>query len=275
MAAQEELETLLACPVCGNSLDPHLKCTFCNRKYESREGVRILIDRGTSGIEWKWDRRILSQKYRKEVMGGYSRLMSPEVRKAHEMWWRYSMPHIKKVSGLAVDLATGLGMMLEQVLGNSNAEVIATDIDPNVLLSTKRELDQKLERKAFYIATDVKHMALRSESVDYVTSLAGVNNIISPSNVMEEIHRILKPGGKALLMSSFLDEDTPSADLAEDYGFLEAYIQDAFLDLCDSTGFRVLENREASRVVWKENEMDIFPIEGDMVYYHVLRLERA
>lgn len=276
MMESYEIEALLACPVCGNKVNGNLRCTFCNRRYSSREGVYILIDSETSGMEWKWDRRIISQKYRKEVMDGYEKLISPEIREAHNKWWDASYPSIARVSGTVVDLATGLGMMLEQILtrGGNNTTVIATDIDPNVLLSTKRAFEKREQRNAFYLATDIKHMALREGVADYITSFAGVNNITDTEMVVSEMFRITKEGGKAVIMSSFVEEGTSSADLAEDYGFLDAYIKEKFLDLLDRTGFKLLKDKEISSVIWKENEMDIFPIDGDTVYFHLIELEK-
>ncbi|AKA49424.1 hypothetical protein IX51_10315 [uncultured archaeon] len=275
MMGAVEIGAVLACPVCGNEINGEMQCTFCNRKYSSREGVYILIDSETSGMEWKWDKRIISQKYRQEVMKGYQRLISPDIRKAHEKWWNITYPKIGNLSGNIVDLATGLGMMLEQVLKRSNnSSVIATDIDPNVLLSTKRDFEKKGMRKAFYLATDIKHMALREGVADNVTSFAGLNNITDTELVVAELYRIMKPGGKALLMASFFEEDTPSAELAEDYGFLDAYIKEKFFDLIGRTGFQLVEDREASSVIWKENEMDIFPIDGDKVYYHTIEIKK-
>ncbi len=269
-----EIEAMLACPVCGNNVDKDLICSFCHRKYSSREGVYIMIDPDTSGMEWKWDRRISSQKYRKEVMDGYERLISPEIRKAHGKWWESTLPELSNVTGAVLDLATGLGMMLEQVLKRTSANVIATDIDPNVLLSTKRSFEDNEFRKAFYLATDIKHMALKEGLMDFVTSFAGVNNITDTDLVMAELYRVMKPGGTAILMTSFVDEGTRTADLAEDYGFLDAYIHDRFMALAEETGFELEKDIRASSVVWKENEMDIFPIDGDTVYFHTMLIRK-
>lgn len=268
------METVLACPVCGNNISGDMSCTFCNREYTSREGVYILIDSETSGVQWKWDRRIISQKYRDEVKSAYEKMIVPEIREAHRKWWDMTLPALERVSGVVLDMATGLGMMLEQVLQRTKAYAIATDIDPSVLLSTKRAFEKNHIRDAFYLATDLRHIALRQNTVDHITSFGGVNNITDTELVMAELYRVLKPGGSAILMSSFVDEDTPSADLAEDYGFLEAYIHEEFIDLAEETGFEVTDDRLASKVVWKENEMDVFPIDGDLVYYHTVELTK-
>lgn len=274
MLDQDTILNVLKCPSCGEGLNEELRCTGCGKKFSTREGVYILIDRKLSKIEWRWDRRILSKKYRAEIMEGYIKLLSEKVREAQQEWWDASVPKINAVSGVVVDIATGLGIMLEKLLKGSIDFAIATDIDPNVLLSTKREFDQKLDKKAFYLATDVKHMALADEIADYVTSFAGTDNISDTEQVIREMYRILKPGGKVILMSSFADEQTPTADLAEEYGFLEAFIKEKFLEILRNIGFKNIEIVDASSTVWEENKMDIFPIPGDTIYYSVIEAEK-
>lgn len=274
MLSQESILGILQCPRCGDRVDEELRCTGCNKKYTSREGVHILIDKKASRIEWTWDRRILAKKYRDEIRKGYIKLLSDEIRHAQEEWWNAVIPKIDQISGTVVDMATGLGIMLEKLLSRPIDMAIATDIDPNVLLSTKREFDKIIEKKAFYLATDVKRIALKDEMCDFVTSFAGTNNITDTAEVVREMHRILKPGGKAIIMSSFVDEDTPTAELAEEYGLLESFLRDRFLNILDSTGFKEIEMIEASSTIWEENKMDIFPIAGDRVYYAVLETRK-
>lgn len=274
MMEAEEVPEILRCPVCAGWFRGNLVCSGCKRRFSANSGIYIMIDEELSEFQWQWDERIVSQDYRKEVLDSYERLLSPEVRKAYDQWWNAVYPKLDSLSGVVVDLATGLGTMLEKVLARSEAEVYATDIDPNILLSTKKDFDRKYANKATYVATDIKHLAIKNNSVDYVTSFAGINNITDTAITTYEFYRILKKGGRGILMSAFVDRDTPTAELAEDYGFIEAYIREDFISLLEGVGFDVVEDIEASSVVWKENEMDIFPIEGDTVYYHVLEVEK-
>lgn len=274
MLGTVDLKSIISCPVCGNEINEEMICTFCNRKFSVREGVYLMIDREISGLEWRWDKRILSQSYREEVMKGYNNLLSTRIREAHERWWDTTMPELNNLTGTVMDLGTGLGMMLERILNGTEAFAIATDIDPNVLLSTKRDFEKREYRNTLFVATDAKHLALRSSSVDHITSFAGINNITDPEEVMSELYRVLKPGGTAVVMASFVDEETPSSELAEDYGLLDAYLHDRFIEISENNGLEVVKDSEASSVVWEENEMDIFPIPGDNVYYHSMVLEK-
>lgn len=274
MIESEEMPNIYRCPVCGGKIDDNLFCTVCRKVYVEKNGILIFIDERTSGIEWEWDPRIISQQFRRQIRSDYKKLISPVIQKAQDNWWSETYPRIGRLTGIVVDLATGLGNMLEQILTRTDARAYATDIDPNVLLSTKNDFDSRLENKARYIATDLKHIAIRDNSADSVTSFGGINNITDTPVVISEFRRIMKSGGHALLMSTFVDRDTPTADLAEDYGFLEAYIHDDFFSLAEDSGLEVLEDVRTGSVIWNENEMDIFPIEGDRVYYHVIVLEK-
>lgn len=274
MMEAEEIPDILRCPVCAGLFSRGLQCDSCERRFRFINGIFIMIDEELSGIEWEWDRKLISPDYRKEVLGSYKRLLSPVIKKAHEAWWAAACMKIEGLTGIVVDLATGLGNMLEKILELSDAEVYATDIDPNMLLSTKTDFDARFSNHATYVATDIKHLAIKNESADYVTSFAGINNITDVAITAYEFYRILKVGGRGILMCAFVDRDTPTADLAEDYGFIEAYIHEDFVSLLKGVGFDIIEDKRVSEVIWKENEMDIFPVDGDKVYYHVLEVEK-
>lgn len=265
---------LIQCPACKELIKSDLTCSGCGRKYSSREDMLILIDRETSELEWKWDRRILSKKYRNETLSGYEKLISEEIREARNLWWRAASPFLEKVKGRTVDVATGMGQLLNRITDGRPAEIIATDIDPNILLSTKREMDERNVKGVSYVATDARHLSFRDSIADYVTSFSGINNITDTKAVLKEIFRIMKPGGTFLMMEAFVDDNTNSADLADDYGLKDAYIMDRLLTILKDTGFSIKTRRKASSVIWKENAMDVFPLDGDKVYHYIIEIQK-
>lgn len=270
MNKAEMILEIIRCPICGGTLDDKLACANCKKKFSSRDDVFVLIDNKLSGVKPKWSKRIQSKKYREETLSGYEKLISREIKAAREIWWKKAEPLIKKVSGCTVDIATGIGQLLERLIPGKSEQIIATDIDPNILISTKREMDERFGNKVFYLATDAKHIALKDEIANYVTSFAGINNITDTSQVLKEIYRIMKTGGTFLMMEAFVDENTDSADLADDYGLKDAYIKDSLIKIIKDAGFSIKTQRKASSVIWKENQMDVFPLDGDTVYHYII-----
>ena len=261
---------LFQCPTCGGVIDEELKCAECGKKYSSREGVYILIDRKSSGIRWKWDRRTLSKNYRADTLLSYDKLISSEIRKAREKWWEAAGRFIEEITGVTVDIGTGMGLMLEKLMDGRSTSIIATDIDPSILLSTSRAFGKSRRNDIIYLSTDARKLALKDGIADYVTSFAGINNITGTSQVLSEVYRIMKDNATFLMMEAFVDEGTESADLADDYGLKDGYISDSLIPLLESQGFRIQSQIEASSAIWRENPMDVFPVDGDRVYYCII-----
>lgn len=265
---------MIQCPNCGSNLDEGLVCKACEQKFSVIDDVYFLFDSKISEKEWKWDTRILSREFRQDLQTAYRNSLSDEVKEAQEVWWQVAEKKLSEISGVVVDVATGLGTMLEKIITLPVKMIISTDVDPNVLLSTKTELDERFDRKAIYVASDAKHMAIKDNSADYVVSFAGTNNIPEPAKALHEFYRILKPGGKIVLMSVFVDEGTPTDMATKERDIDVAYVKLRFENALKSVGFRNLEITEASKAIWNENEMDSFPIAGDVVHYSIVEAQK-
>lgn len=275
MEGQSNYHDLLQCPGCEGKLDQNLTCKQCGKKYIVRNGVVVMVDIETTREEWEWDKEIVSMEVRNEMKKNYELALSEEIKDAQAKWWNAAREKIGNLKGVIVDVASGPGTMLETLLPNTEGIIFATDVDPNILLSTKMELDLKFKtKKAVYLATNAKKIALRDCSIDYITSFAGTNNIFNVSEALEEFHRILKPGGKAILMVGFVDKDSKTSEAAYEKDLQDSFVRENFVRALKGSGFENVKVEEISSATWNDNKMDLFPMEGDKIYYCVAEAEK-
>jgi demethylmenaquinone methyltransferase/2-methoxy-6-polyprenyl-1,4-benzoquinol methylase len=119
-------------------------------------------------------------------------------------WRRRLAGAIVKDEKLRVlDLATGTGDILICLLDrNPNiAEAVGLDISENMLAVCRRKIARhKLTDRTKLVRADVTTNGLASGSFDLVTMGFGIRNTPDASKTLTEIHRLLKPGGTALIL---------------------------------------------------------------------------
>jgi ubiquinone/menaquinone biosynthesis C-methylase UbiE len=85
-----------------------------------------------------------------------------------------------------------------------NAEIIATDLSPNLLVLLRREVDRRCVADSVTVAcADAMLDVFTPESFDLVTGMAILHHLIDPSRALVAAHRALKPGGFAMFFEPF------------------------------------------------------------------------
>lgn len=119
-------------------------------------------------------------------------------------WRRRLADSVVKNEKLRVlDLATGTGDVLISLLDrNPNiAEAVGLDISENMLALCRRKIARhKLADRIKLVRADVTANCLSDESFDVVTMGFGIRNTPDAFKTLTEIHRLLKPGGTALIL---------------------------------------------------------------------------
>lgn len=102
-----------------------------------------------------------------------------------------------------LDLATGSGDLLISILrrrGNIS-KAVGLDISEKMLYVCRRNLEKaKLGERATLIQADAARTGLADNSFDVVTMAFGIRNVADPGETLAEIFRVLRPGGKALIL---------------------------------------------------------------------------
>lgn len=118
--------------------------------------------------------------------------------------------YLKSEVGAAVgsafaDVGSGTGIFAEQLL-NSGCAVFA--VEPND--DMRRKAEERLSQREGFVSVNgsAAHTGLPDRSVDFV-SAAQAFHWFAPEAFREECRRILRPGGKVVIVYNFRDENAP------------------------------------------------------------------
>lgn len=184
------------------------------------------------------------------------------------------MPHLKDPQGLMV-LDAGCHQSIYPLsLTDRGAYLVGIDISsPQV--ATAREVTSKLglNDKAQHLVASVSEIPFEEGAFDVVLCNSVLEHVVEDEKAMEEIYRVLKPGGKFLLTvdceergcflrslgrlpkgikALFLKREIASASTFEDglwkhldetYGVLRRYRSSELVNYLHSLGFQVLKRR--------------------------------
>ncbi|MCD6194417.1 MAG: methyltransferase domain-containing protein [Candidatus Aminicenantes bacterium] len=122
----------------------------------------------------------------------------PEYEKSEEHWRLFYSP--EEIKGKRVlDAGCGTGIFSIIFARNGAAEVIGLDISPGSLTTARHLKDNfKLDNVHFQQA-DMLHLPFPDQSFDIVWAWGTVHHTLNPWQAMEELLRVLKPGGSILL----------------------------------------------------------------------------
>lgn len=168
-----------------------------------------------------------SKEYFNEVAGNWDKMretfFSSNVRKA-----------AVKAAGVhrdavAADVGSGSGFMTEELLRHG-VHVIAVDQSPEMLLEMKKRLAGS--DNVDYRVGESASLPIGGESVDFAFANMYLHHVESPAAAVEEMVRILKPGGRLVITD--VDEHTHEFLRTEQHdrwlGFKREDIRTWFID---------------------------------------------
>ncbi len=112
-----------------------------------------------------------------------------------------------------LDVGTGSGHILPKIAERlSDGEVLGTDISKNMVkVARERINDQGCEENAYAVIDDIENSSFQDEEFDRILATFTFTTIPDPNSAAEECRRILKPGGKLVV----LDTGNPDGLLAK------------------------------------------------------------
>ncbi len=102
-----------------------------------------------------------------------------------------------------VDLATGTGDLPLALLrhGCDVGEIVALDISEEMLAIARRKIHKNgFADRVRFLHDDATRTSLAGGSFDVVTMAFGIRNTPDAARTLDEIHRLLKPGGMAVIL---------------------------------------------------------------------------
>lgn len=122
----------------------------------------------------------------------------------HRLWKQHTLQHCDLKSGqLVLDLAGGTGDLsraMAPIIGTAGLIVLA-DINADMLAAGKIKLiNCGILRPVSYLQTNAEAISLPSNYFDCVTIAFGLRNVTHKDLALQEIFRVLKPGGRAVIL---------------------------------------------------------------------------
>lgn len=138
----------------------------------------------------------------------------------HRIWKKIAMMHTGLKKGRrALDVAGGTGdltiEMSKQV--GADGEVVIADINPAMLEQGRRRLiDKGIAGNVSFVEANAEDLPFEDNSFDCVTIAFGLRNVTHQDKALESMYRVLKPGGR-LLVLEFSKPVVPGLDKAYDF----------------------------------------------------------
>lgn len=122
----------------------------------------------------------------------------------HRLWKRYTI----EMSGVrkghkVLDIAGGTGDLaakFSKIVGDSG-EVILSDINASMLgVGRSRMIDKGLLTNMDYVQANAESLPFPDNYFDCITIAFGLRNVTEKANALKSMYRIVKPGGRVLVL---------------------------------------------------------------------------
>lgn len=213
---------------------------------EMLEDVDILCDltgkeTGRSGIAYfvPEQERDYNIEWANEIQNGKWIKRNWECSRADSTFMDRVGKQIASCDGIILEIGAGPGggYMPYILKENPDATIIISDLSPTVVREWKSFLDKTLDSpNIYYAAFDFCNMPFKDNSIDIISDGGGIGNCEDvKAKALKEAYRVLKPGGKLVTSTGFVNKETLSALPEEAQKVLAEKRPDVFEDLYEDT----------------------------------------
>ena len=138
-------------------------------------------------------------------------------------WRKKVVKSVKKENPKTIlDIATGTGDLAIAMAKSTDAKITGFDLSAGMLeVGRKKIKEQNLENRIEMIQGDAEKMPFEDNSFDVITVAFGVRNFENLKKGLDDIYRVLKPGGKFIILEFSQPEAVPMKQL---YTFYSRYV---------------------------------------------------
>lgn len=121
-----------------------------------------------------------------------------------DILWRKKLARLAALppGGVCLDAAVGTGEVACDILNaQPQGRVLGVDFSPAMLRKAQQKRQHKrLEHRLQLVCGDCRKLPVADNTADVCTIAFGIRNIAERVEVLSEFHRVLKPGGRVLVM---------------------------------------------------------------------------
>ncbi|MCG5536024.1 bifunctional demethylmenaquinone methyltransferase/2-methoxy-6-polyprenyl-1,4-benzoquinol methylase UbiE [Ectothiorhodospira mobilis] len=122
----------------------------------------------------------------------------------HRAWKRFTVEVAGARPGWKVlDLAGGTGDLAAKFarITGPRGQVVLSDINASMLTQGRARLvDEGLVENLDFVQADAEHLPFADDHFDLITIAFGLRNVTDKNAALAAMHRVLKPGGKLLVL---------------------------------------------------------------------------
>ncbi|MGI0141466.1 MAG: class I SAM-dependent methyltransferase [Candidatus Micrarchaeales archaeon] len=135
-----------------------------------------------------------------DVAQNYDKLSRSLTAGLDNLWRRQAIEFADGLAGAKIlDVGTGTGN-IAVMIAKRNKDYSVTGIDSNAEMLGIAKMKSKGLKNIKYLHGDVESLKLKSNSFDVVVSAFSLGVFEDLPKAIEEMHRVLKPGGKLILL---------------------------------------------------------------------------
>ena len=122
----------------------------------------------------------------------------------HRLWKRFAIEQAGARPGQTIiDLAGGTGDLAARLsrLVGTEGEVVIGDINASMLkVGRERLLDKGITANVGFVQANAENLPFPDASFDCITIAFGLRNVTDKAKALEAMYRVLKPGGRVLVL---------------------------------------------------------------------------
>jgi demethylmenaquinone methyltransferase/2-methoxy-6-polyprenyl-1,4-benzoquinol methylase len=141
----------------------------------------------------------------------------------HRLWKRFAMALTGARTGQTVlDLASGTGDLADRLAGLVGPQgcVLMSDINASMLNQGRdRMINKGHAANLRYVQINAEQLPLPDDCVDLITIGFGLRNVTDKERALADMYRVLKPGGRVLVLEFSKPHSRSLAKLYDFYSF--------------------------------------------------------
>ena len=172
--------------------------------------------------------------------GALGRVMLSFMNYTHAPLTNWGLKLLEVQDGWTVlDVGCGGGFTIRRLLNRSkDAQVYGIDISEESVAKAKKVNAKVLDKQVFVTQGSAEKLPYEDEKFDLVTAVETVYFWPNLANCLQEVHRVLKPGGKFAIMVEVVDSDSKWTSVVEG---MTAYSPKDLQKKLDDAGFTQTE----------------------------------